>query len=1185
MTTARSRRRLPALVLALALVAGVATACEPRVTGQVLFAGDFLATDASPWVAQSVSISATGFLPVISTVPTAGVRDTAYWAGRFDALDDRGGLDAVVLSLGMNDVASSDLTSDLPTKIAAVADAAGDGGRRPVLWATLGEGSPGRESGAIAFNAALRTAASSRPNLTLLDFGAELAAHPEYLADDGLHWTVTGQRAFADLVALTLEGVPTRASLSVTHDADTGSLVAGGTIRYRVTVTNTGAVALHHVTAAAPAAPGCSGSLPDLEPGAVHHLSCAYTTTSNDVGTRHSTVTVTSDEASPTSSNQVDVTVRAPAATIRGTVTTRGSGSPVAGAWVIALRAADYTFAAGAEASSSGDYTLAAGAGSYLVYVIDPARDHLDAFYGAPSVVSLTAGATVTADPVLDRLRGSVTGTVREAGGTAAPIPGAWVLALATSGTTGEPEAAAASSSTGTYTLPDLRPGPHFLGFVDPTGAHAPRFHPASSTVPGARPVDVSAGATATADVALVAQPAAPSGAGITGTVLDEATGQPVPAARVVALRASDFALVRGTIADDGGRYRLDVPAGAYKLAMFDAIGAHRVEWYDDRPAARLDDAAVVVAPGVADAALTPTSGGLRGRVTDEASGAAMGGAWVVAVGPSGIAGAATTAADGTYVIAGLEPGTHRVAVIDPTGAHPVEFFEDGASYLEATPLTVGAGSTARADVALAAPRTNVVLILTDDQTLESMRVMPRVQAHLAAQGTTFANAFATYPLCCPARATLLTGQYSHNHGVVNNVAVRSAPNPPIGGSAALDHTNTLATWLQEAGYQTAHVGKYLNCWGNDTTTCRAGAPAAPPGWDRWFGLIDPYPANYGYSQFDVLDGQQIRRYGPAPDVYQTDVLADRAVEDVHRLSAVDRPFFLNVWTQAPHAGPGSTAPNNSSPAPAPRHTGLFLTERPPATPAVGETDVGDKPSYIRCGIALSDQTGSGPNCNAAPTSTWTNSGLTATYRATLQSLQAVDEMVERVVQALTDAGELDHTVIVFTSDNGFLFGEHRLSFRKVVPYEESVHVPLVVRGPGFPAGQVATQLVGNIDVAPTLVAVAGATPRRVMDGRSLLPLAQDPTIATRRALLLEDWPAGAFVGIPPHYDGVRAPTDVYLQYANGEREYYDLTTDPYQLVSRHADASTASRRTALAALLNQLKTCSGASCEVVAPP
>src|SRR5690606_26329008 len=131
---------------------------------------------------------------------------------------------------------------------------------------------------------------------------------------------------------------------------DTGSLVAGGTIRYRVTVTNTGAVALHHVTAAAPAAPGCSGSLPDLEPGAVHHLSCAYTTTTNDVGTRHSTVTVTSDEASPTSSNQVDVTVRAPAATIRGTVTTRGSGSPVAGAWVIALRAADYTFAAGAEA-------------------------------------------------------------------------------------------------------------------------------------------------------------------------------------------------------------------------------------------------------------------------------------------------------------------------------------------------------------------------------------------------------------------------------------------------------------------------------------------------------------------------------------------------------------------------------------------------------------------------------------------------------------------------------------------------------------------------------------------------------------------------------------------------------------------------------------------------------------------
>ena len=193
------------------------------------------------------------------------------------------------------------------------------------------------------------------------------------------------------------------------------------------------------------------------------------------------------------------------------------------------------------------------------------------------------------------------------------------------------------------------------------------------------------------------------------------------------------------------------------------------------------------------------------------------------------------------------------------------------------------------------------------------------------------------------------------------------------------------------------------------------------------------------------------------------------------------------------------------------------------------------------------------------------------------------DDAADTTTTAETD--ELDNTVIVYTSDNGFLFGEHRLNFRKVVPYEESVHVPLIIRGPGFPAGQVARQVVGNIDLAPTITGLAGVTAGRVMDGRSLVPLANDPTVAAQRAILLEDWPNGAFFGIPPHYDGIRTQTDVYLEYANGEREYYDLVNDPYQLTSRHGDAATATRRTALASRLAQLKTCVGAACEVTAPP
>lgn len=479
----------------------------------------------------------------------------------------------------------------------------------------------------------------------------------------------------------------------------------------------------------------------------------------------------------------------------------------------------------------------------------------------------------------------------------------------------------------------------------------------------------------------------------------------------------------------------------------------------------------------------------------------------------------------------------------------------------------------------------NVVVILTDDQTLESMRVMPRVQALLADEGTTFSNYVDTFPLCCPARATLLTGQYAHNHHVVNNIAVTAAPNAPIGGSGALDHTNTLATWLHDGGYQTAHVGKYLNCWANNTTPCRAGTPAVPPGWDDWFGLIDPYPANYDYFSFDALDNTQTRHFGPAADIYQTDVLADRAVADIEHMAARQQPFFLNIWPQAPHAGGGTTAPNAFSPAPAPRHTNLFTTETPPAGPAVGETDVSDKPAYIRCTFGLTPNDPPGPGCPNPPTATWTATGLAPTYRATLQSLQAVDELVARVVDTLATTGELDNTVIIYTSDNGYTFGEHRLNFRKIVPYEESVHVPLIIRGPGFPAGHTAPQPTANIDIAPTIVDLTGVTAQRTPDGRPLLPIAQNPTTATNRAILLEDWPTGTFTGIPPHYDAVRTPTDVYIQYATGENEYYDLTNDPHQLTSLHNDPTTTTRRTTLTTLINQLKTCAGPTCQLTAPP
>lgn len=518
-----------------------------------------------------------------------------------------------------------------------------------------------------------------------------------------------------------------------------------------------------------------------------------------------------------------------------------------------------------------------------------------------------------------------------------------------------------------------------------------------------------------------------------------------------------------------------------------------------------------------------------------------------------------------------------------PTGSPPLHFVDvaDGSATASAISWAVDhgvvrpptddrfrpGGQTTRGQLAAALfpstgpdDRPNVVEILTDDQTLESMRVMTNVQQLLADEGTTFANAFATFPLCCPARATLLTGQYAHNTGVRNNIL-------PLGGFATLDHTNTLPTWLREAGYATAHVGKYMNCYGSTHPSCGTAGPVVPPGWDRWFGLVDPYPANYGYMSFDVLDDGTLRHLGPADDVYQTDVLADRAVDDIRDLSAGVRPFFLNIWVQAPHSGPGPTAPDGLSPAPAPRHVGTAAGEQLPASPSFGEPDLSDKPSYVQGWFA--DHWGA----DERP-------GLTRSYRAALESLRAVDDLVGDVVAALTEAGELERTVIVFTSDNGLTFGEHRMKWWKVVPYEESVHVPLVIRGPGFPAGTTAGQVVGNIDLAPTLVDLADATPRRTFDGRSLLALAADPEVAADRAVLLEDWPDGTSIAVP-HYDGVRAQGWVYLAYGSGERELYDLVDDPYQLDNRIDDPLLAARQAAMAEALRQLRGCAGATCEV----
>jgi arylsulfatase A-like enzyme len=436
--------------------------------------------------------------------------------------------------------------------------------------------------------------------------------------------------------------------------------------------------------------------------------------------------------------------------------------------------------------------------------------------------------------------------------------------------------------------------------------------------------------------------------------------------------------------------------------------------------------------------------------------------------------------------------------------------------------------------------RPNLVVIMTDDQTVESMRVMPNVRELLGDHGVTFTNSLASYPLCCPARATLLTGQYAHNHGVLGN-------EPPTGGYGALENERTtLPVAFQKAGYTTIHIGKYLNRYG------LARPDHVPPGWDDWHGLVGN--SVYEYFGFRLNSNGTVRDRSPERG-YQTDVLTDLATAAIRR-QADDGPFFLNLAYTAPHQ-----AFDRRLARPARRHQGMFATEALPPSPAFNEADVSDKP----------------PNVAGEPPIGATEAEMiTRRYRSRLESLLAVDAGVAAVVRALRNSGELDRTVIVFTSDNGFLQGEHRVSSGKVFPYEESIRVPLVVRGPFVASGVTSDEVVANIDLAPSLLAFAGADSLRRVDGRSLVGLLQDPEEGWSRDAVVIEAMDGARSGA---YEGLRTQRYVYIEYAAGARELYDLRADPDQLDNRSGDRAMATVEARLARDLARLRTCAGARC------
>jgi N-acetylglucosamine-6-sulfatase len=466
----------------------------------------------------------------------------------------------------------------------------------------------------------------------------------------------------------------------------------------------------------------------------------------------------------------------------------------------------------------------------------------------------------------------------------------------------------------------------------------------------------------------------------------------------------------------------------------------------------------------------------------------------------------------------------------------------------------LGAGQAAADDPV----RPNVLVIETDDQTVESMRVMANVNSLIGAQGARFTNSFVNLSLCCPSRSTFLTGKYAHNHGVFSN-------RWPTGGFRRfqqLHGNNNLAVWLQNAGYYTAMIGKYLNEYQNQ--------PLVPPGWSEWQAVAPNWLTVYNYT---VNDNGTLVTYGQDPSDFKQDVLTERAVDFVDGRALETQPFFLWLNYTAPHTreapNPNPNPPSDCAGAakPPPRYANAFDSEPLPRPSSFNEPGVADKPAEIR---AL-------PRLTASEIT-----NLERKYRCELESLLAVDDGVKKLIDALQASGQLDNTLVIYTSDNGYLHGQHRIGDDKLHIYEESIRVPLLMRGPGVPPGVNIAPLVINADLAPTIVDAANATAGLHMDGRSLLPVVSNPGIIKNRQLLIEE-PVDEADG-KPGFEGIRTQRYAYAEYHTGERELYDLRDDPFELQSRHDAPAYGPVRSELANRLHALQTCSGSSCRVYKP-
>jgi arylsulfatase A-like enzyme len=461
-------------------------------------------------------------------------------------------------------------------------------------------------------------------------------------------------------------------------------------------------------------------------------------------------------------------------------------------------------------------------------------------------------------------------------------------------------------------------------------------------------------------------------------------------------------------------------------------------------------------------------------------------------------------------------------------------------------PRSVTSSAEARSGGSAGATRPNIVFVLTDDLAWNLVRYMPHVLA-MEHGGETFTNYFVTDSLCCPSRASILTGRFPHDTHVFDN-------SPPEGGYQVFhergEQRSTFAVALQRAGYRTALMGKYLNGY-------QPAFDGVPGGWSEWDVAGNGYP-EYGYRMNS--DGR-VRRYGYKAKDYLTNVLAGKGEAFIRGAATSRKPFMLEIATFAPHS-PFTPAPRDERSLPALR------APRTPAFNVVGSQE----PAWLS---------------HFTPLNSSQIAGIDHKFRRRAQAVQAVDRMIARIEAQLSAEGLAHDTYIVFSSDNGLHMGEHRLLPGKLTAFDTDIKVPLIVTGPGVPAGRTVSDLAENVDLCPSFERLAGAPVPSQVDGHSLLALLHgEPVSNWRREILVEhhgrvldagdpDLPTQG-AGNPPSYEAIRTPVSLYVEYANGEHEYYDLRTDPFEL-SNTASRLAPARLRSLHRTLLGIERCHGA--------